>query len=351
MSERQLSGLPMEVRQCHGKETIDADAVLCDYTLRKVLSWLELSDIFSSAALVSRRWHQASTCREVWRRRMHKQILALFCGNVLPGHPFMNPARLFSSLYQCNLLQNTAFLERDNTLKAEGLIINLRRLAWEPSVNAQGMTWAHPFDFSPELPALPAEAVSGLKPFSVGCLATSPGGAGWTEVCSLPTALEAQGVPAGMVVSLLKAELTLELSLYVAGGAIAGGEYQVVFALLSAEDVLAATQQQPPLPLVAVPYLTVPFTHLPGGSAAVAGAAATNLRALGLSSSRVMAKVPLRPTPGEWMRVEMRVTLPSDEMMSHVVVGLRGCASRSRRGHYATKFAAAKLRFVPSDEC
>lgn len=80
----------------------------------------------------------------------------------------------------------------------------------------------------------------------------------------------------------------------------------MVFALLAAEDVLAATQQQPPLLLVAVPYLTVPFTHLPGGGAAIARAAATNLRALGLSSSRVMAKVPLRPTPGEWMRVEMR---------------------------------------------
>lgn len=51
------------------------------------------------------------------------------------------------------------------------------------------------------------------------------------------------------------------------------------------------------------------------------------------------------------MLVECRMTLPSDVLMSHVVVGLRGCASRSRRGHYATKFAAAKLRFVPADEC
>jgi hypothetical protein len=88
--------------------------------------------------------------------------------------------------------------------------------------------------------------------------------------------------------------------------AIAGGEYQVVLALLSADDVLAATQRQPLLPLEAVPYLTVPFTHLVGGAAAIAGVAATNMRVLGLSSSKVVAKAPLRPTPGEWMRVSMR---------------------------------------------
>jgi len=80
----------------------------------------------------------------------------------------------------------------------------------------------------------------------------------------------------------------------------------VVLALLSANDVFAATEQQPPLPLEAVPYLTVPLAHLPGGGPAIAGAAATNMRVLGLSSSKVMAKAPLRPPPGEWMRVNLR---------------------------------------------
>jgi len=36
MSERQANALLVEGRHCHGREAIDGDAVLCDYTLRKV---------------------------------------------------------------------------------------------------------------------------------------------------------------------------------------------------------------------------------------------------------------------------------------------------------------------------
>lgn len=47
-----------------------------------------------------------------------------------------------------------------------------------------------------------------------------------------------------------------------------------------------------------------------------------------------------------------RVELPRDTPMSHVAVALRGRATRnSRLGHYATKFADARLKFVPADEC
>lgn len=45
------------------------------------------------------------------------------------------------------------------------------------------MTWAHPFDFFPELCPLPEDQGSmatPLKPFSIGCLATSSGA--WSEV-------------------------------------------------------------------------------------------------------------------------------------------------------------------------
>ena len=54
----------------------------------------------------------------------------------------------------------------------------------EPTFNVRGMTWAHPFDFFPELCPLPEEggAAGGppAKPFSIGCLATSSGA--WSEV-------------------------------------------------------------------------------------------------------------------------------------------------------------------------
>jgi hypothetical protein len=55
----------------------------------------------------------------------------------------------------------------------------------EATHNARGMTWAHPFDFFPELSPLPAECAAS-KPFSVGCLAVGPGSLlsypGWSEV-------------------------------------------------------------------------------------------------------------------------------------------------------------------------
>jgi hypothetical protein len=82
----------------------------------------------------------SGSCTSLPCRRMHKQLLAMFCGNMLPGHPSITPARLFSSLYQCNLLQNWAFLERDNTLKTEGLINN-RRLAWVRHGNVPPDPW------------------------------------------------------------------------------------------------------------------------------------------------------------------------------------------------------------------
>lgn len=84
------------------------------------------------------------------------------------------------------------------------------------------MTWAHPFDFYPELSPLPAEAIKDNKPFSIGCLATGPSHNGeWSEmvqVVDVSAALQAQGVPVGLVPELLTAGLPLELSLYVAGG-------------------------------------------------------------------------------------------------------------------------------------
>jgi len=47
-----------------------------------------------------------------------------------------------------------------------------------------------------------------------------------------------------------------------------------------------------------------------------------------------------------------RTVLPRDTHISHVVIALRGRASRnSRLGHYATKFADARLKFVTADEC
>lgn len=47
-----------------------------------------------------------------------------------------------------------------------------------------------------------------------------------------------------------------------------------------------------------------------------------------------------------------RVELPRDTPVSHVAVALRGRATRnSRLGHYATKFADARLRFLTADEC
>lgn len=66
--------------------------------------------------------------------------------------------------------------------------IILNPMLQEPTLNPRGTTWAHPFDFFPELCPLP-EAPPGfsrgsrsapLKPFSIGCLATSSGV--WSEV-------------------------------------------------------------------------------------------------------------------------------------------------------------------------
>jgi hypothetical protein len=41
---------------------------LCNHTLTQVLSWLGVPDLSGSAALVCKRWHAASGCKEVWRR-------------------------------------------------------------------------------------------------------------------------------------------------------------------------------------------------------------------------------------------------------------------------------------------
>jgi hypothetical protein len=47
-----------------------------------------------------------------------------------------------------------------------------------------------------------------------------------------------------------------------------------------------------------------------------------------------------------------RVVLPGDTPISHVIIALRGRATRnSRLGHYATKFADARLKFLSADEC
>jgi len=54
-------------------------------------------------------------------------------GMCCPDIPLINLAALFSSLYQGNLLQNTAFLERENTLKGDGLI--------ESQKACMGETW------------------------------------------------------------------------------------------------------------------------------------------------------------------------------------------------------------------
>lgn len=47
-----------------------------------------------------------------------------------------------------------------------------------------------------------------------------------------------------------------------------------------------------------------------------------------------------------------RFVLPSGTPVSHIAVALRGRATRSSRlGHYAVKFADARLKFLPADEC
>eukprot|EP00878_Enallax_costatus_P010872 GHUV01011353.1.p1 GENE.GHUV01011353.1~~GHUV01011353.1.p1 ORF type:complete len:346 (+),score=72.49 GHUV01011353.1:107-1144(+) len=327
----------------------DGNPLLCDYTLREVLSWLEVTELLSGAALVSKRWCEASQCREVWRRRMHRKILNLFINGKIPGHPMLSPARLFQSLYQSNLLVNSTFLERSNSLKPGQ---SPRRSAWEPTHSAHGMTWAHPFNFYPELSPLP-EAINSSKPFSVGCLATGPLHNGeWSEVVQvvdLSTALQAQGIPVELVPQVLGAGLPVELSVYVAGGPLAGGEYQVVMTLMSAVDVTAAAEAQ--VPLAAIPKMTLPFGHPPSGSPGIAATAAANLTALGLTGSTVVAKVPLQPTPGEWSGRSCRVDLSAVEQPSHILVSLRGRATRNRLGHYATKFASASLVFLTADIC
>jgi hypothetical protein len=127
-------------------------------------------------------------------------------------------------------------------------------------------TWAHPFDFYPELCPLPGAGLLHHKPFSVGCLATATGA--WSEVtqvcsgaglfvsfvcplapapaaalstrCAPPptpptraqhahthtaaqvvdvvAALSARGIPAATADWLLTAGLSLEFSVLVAGG-------------------------------------------------------------------------------------------------------------------------------------
>lgn len=160
-----------------------------DLGLLQVLSWLDVPDLLSSAALVSHRWAAAAACKEVFRRRMHPALLdGLFCaaapttpalqqqqpliavgasddappsnaaapaavsstgGSSDGGHQLlvvqllpassreaaaaalaragMTPARLFSALYGGNLLCNGNFLERANVAKnADGT----RHIAW-----------------------------------------------------------------------------------------------------------------------------------------------------------------------------------------------------------------------------
>ncbi|KAF6261922.1 hypothetical protein COO60DRAFT_714923 [Scenedesmus sp. NREL 46B-D3] len=128
------------------------EAVFCEYTLRKVLSFLAVRELLCCSALVCRHWCQASQCKEVWRRRMHEQVVEMFRQGVLPSHPTLSPARLFHCLYQTNLLRNASFLERDNAVKAAGMP---RQQAWEATHGQRGMTWAHPCSFSPELPRCP----------------------------------------------------------------------------------------------------------------------------------------------------------------------------------------------------
>ncbi len=61
----------------------DQSTVLCDQTLRKVLSWLDTPQQLSVAALVCSRWADAARCREVWRRcgprNMHHMHMPAIC--------------------------------------------------------------------------------------------------------------------------------------------------------------------------------------------------------------------------------------------------------------------------------
>jgi hypothetical protein len=51
-------------------------------------------------------------------------------------------------------------------------------------------------------------------------------------------------------------------------------------------------------------------------------------------------------------QLHARAELPRDAAVSHVVVALRGRATRnSRLGTYATKFADARLAFLTADQC
>lgn len=59
---------PGSRRMSHTGNCSMQEAVLCDATLTQVLSWLGFPDLASCATLVCKQWHQASECKEVWRR-------------------------------------------------------------------------------------------------------------------------------------------------------------------------------------------------------------------------------------------------------------------------------------------
>ncbi|GBF93338.1 hypothetical protein Rsub_06376 [Raphidocelis subcapitata] len=144
------------------------DGVLCDGTLTAVLSWLGVPDLAGGAALVCRRWHQASACKEVWRSRMHPALLRLYSespggaltvggalaagGAPTAGGERYAPARLFKAVYCTNLLRNGEFLERTNSTRAPEAGGG-RSVTWVPTHNVRGVSWEYPMlDASLPLP-------------------------------------------------------------------------------------------------------------------------------------------------------------------------------------------------------
>lgn len=104
---------------------------------------------------------------------------------------------------------------------------------------------------------------------------------------------------------LLPPSLSLFLSLPPSVSAAAGGEYQVVLALISAADVATAAASD--IPLSAVPKLSLPFGHPPSGCPGIDVVAAGQLKARGLGqASKVLARAPLHPAPGIWSRFTCR---------------------------------------------
>lgn len=91
-------------------------------------------------------------------------------------------------LLQQQLSQQLSQQNQQVPVHQGGPELNIRSFSTlqEGTHNARGMTWAHPWDFFPELSPLPVEEANS-KPFSVGCLAAGPSHLGWSEMVQVRT--------------------------------------------------------------------------------------------------------------------------------------------------------------------